>query len=63
MLQYCLLNSASILCKWNPTNIVVCYIYIKAALHWPGMIVEFRIYQSLPKKKTTLIAVAEANFL
>ena len=34
----------------------------KVALHWPGMIVEFRIYQSLPKKKTTLIAVAEANF-
>jgi len=27
------------------------------------MIVKFRIYQSLPKKKTTLIAVAEANFL
>ena len=34
----------------------------KVALHWPGMIVEFRIYQSLPKKKTTVIAVAEANF-
>jgi len=34
----------------------------KVALHWSGMIVEFRIYQSLPKKKTTVIAVAEANF-
>ena len=31
----------------------------KVALHWPGMIVEFRIYQSLPKKKPTLITVAE----